>query len=133
MISASASSASASSPRPASRNALADSWRRLRSRRSTATSSSPPSLAAFCNSERTMRSAPTRSFSPAFIAVTRSCLTVSAIAIRDPVYDDERAAHLHGPPFRMLRTSRGLGRGGGGGLADLVVGDVDVQRAPPDD
>ena len=52
--------------------------RRLRSRRRTASSSSEPSLAAFCSSERMRRSAPTRSRSPAFIAVVRSDFTVSA-------------------------------------------------------
>ena len=69
---------SASSGRPPSRKAVADSWRRLRSRRSTASSSPSPSLAAFCSSESTRRSAETRPFSPAFMAAARSCLTLSA-------------------------------------------------------
>src|SRR4051812_18895613 len=81
MTAASASSPSASSTRPASRNAAADSSRRLRSRRRIACSSSLPSLAAFCSSDSTRRKAPTRSFSPAFIAVVRSCLTLSAMLL----------------------------------------------------
>ena len=55
---------SASSARPPSRNGAAASCRRLRSRRSTASSSPSPSLASFCSSESTRRSAPTRSLSP---------------------------------------------------------------------
>src|SRR4051794_1992254 len=78
MISASASSADASSSRPPSRNARADSWRRLRSRRNTAVSSPSPSLASFCSSERTRRNACTRSLSPCFMARTTSCFTLSA-------------------------------------------------------
>src|SRR3954449_6475284 len=81
MTAASDSSPSASSTRPASRKAAADSRRRLRSRRRMACSSSLPSLAAFCSSDSTRRRAPTRSFSPAFIAVVRSCLTLSAMLL----------------------------------------------------
>src|SRR3954469_6998840 len=81
MTAASDSSPSASSTRPASRNAEADSRRRLRSRRRIACSSSLPSLAAFCSSDSTRRSAVTRCFSPAFMAVVRSCLTLSAMLL----------------------------------------------------
>ena len=81
MTAASDSSPSASSTRPASRKAAADSRRRLRSRRRIACSSSLPSFAAFCNSDSTRRSAPTRAFSPAFMAVVRSCLTLSAMLL----------------------------------------------------
>src|SRR3954451_15305831 len=81
MTAASASSPSAGSARPASRTAVADSSGRLRSRRRIACSSSLPSLAAFCSSDSTRRNAPTRSFSPAFMAVVRSCLTLSAMLL----------------------------------------------------
>src|SRR3954447_25050335 len=82
MSSCSASSASASSGRPPSRKARADSWRRLRSRRSTASSSPLPSLASFCSSESTRRSVPTRPFSLARIADVRSAFTLSVSVIR---------------------------------------------------
>src|SRR4051812_7310017 len=95
MTAASASSPSASSTRPASRNAAADSSRRLRSRRRIACSSSLPSLAAFCSSDSTRRSAPTRAFSPAFMAVVRSCLTLSAMLL---MYLDCRPHHRTLPP-----------------------------------
>src|SRR4051794_25330953 len=92
MISASDSSAVASSSRPPSRNARADSWRRLRSRRRTAVSSPSPSLAAFCSSERIIRSACTRSLSPSFMAETTSCLTLSAAVTTT---DGSWAYHRH--------------------------------------
>ncbi len=74
MISASRSSASAASARPPSRYASAASRRRLRSRWSTSTGSPPLSFSAFWRASAIMRSACTRSRSPAFIAVfTSSC------------------------------------------------------------
>src|SRR5512133_2145337 len=88
---ASASSASASSGRPPPRKAVADSWRRLRSRRRTASSSPSPSLAAFCSSESTRRSAETRLFSPAFMAAVRSCLTLSANSTASMIRPSARA------------------------------------------
>src|SRR4051794_17468922 len=78
---ASASSPSARSSRAASRYASAASSRRLRSRWSTATSSASlpaaASLWAFCSSELTSLSAPTRSRSPDFMAAVMSDLTRS--------------------------------------------------------
>src|SRR4051794_26183678 len=82
MSSDSDSSALARSSRPPSRNARDASWRRLRSRRSTATSSPAPSLASFCSSESTRRSVPTRPFSPARMADVRSAFTLSVSVIR---------------------------------------------------
>src|SRR3954449_4581670 len=94
MTTASASSASASSGRPPSRNARADSWRRLRSRRSTATSSPAPSLASFWSSESTRRSVPTRSFSFARMADVRSAFTLSVSVIRSISW----YSHSRSPP-----------------------------------
>jgi hypothetical protein len=81
MTTASASSPSASSGLPPSRNADAASRRRLRSRRSTATSSPAPSFASFCSSDRIIRSVPTRSRSRAFIAAATSCFTCSVMVV----------------------------------------------------
>ena len=44
-----------------------------------------PSLAAFCSSDSTRRSAPTRSFSPAFMAPVRSLFTCSAALTRSRI------------------------------------------------
>src|SRR3954447_3489832 len=98
MTAASDSSPSASSTRPASRKAAADSRRRLRSRRRMACSSSLPSLAAFCSSDSTRRNAPTRSFSPAFIAVVRSCLTLSAMLMSFDCRPPHRTPRLKTAP-----------------------------------
>src|SRR3954464_6831515 len=108
MSSASESSAVARSSRPPSRNARAASWRRLRSRRRTASSSSEPSLAAFCSSERTRRSVPTRSFSPAFIAVARSDFTRSVSVISSDSWWPARPRSRPGRDAPRLRIVRRL-------------------------
>src|SRR5204862_4961971 len=69
------------------RYASAASRRRLRSRRSTAISSSLPALASCWSALATIRSAPTRSRSPARIAVRTSAWTCSRTLI-------ELRAHL---------------------------------------
>src|SRR3954471_23504473 len=156
MTSASASSACASSGRPPSRKAVADSCRRLRSRRSTATSSDEPSFSAFWSSESTRRSAPTRSLSPAFMAVLRSCFTLStsviylsgyavAVASRRPSADDvhphlrgqrrERASHRVRMPAvllgRLLGDERAADRRGARDPQRL--GRPPPRRRPDDD
>src|SRR4051794_5149605 len=108
MIVASASSASASSGRPPSRKARADSWRRLRSRRSTASSSPLPSLASFWSSESTRRSVPTRSFSFARMADVRSAFTLSVSVIRSISWYSDSSSPPEAPTSVEMRRLAAL-------------------------
>ena len=121
--SASRASPSARSGRPPSRNARSASVRRLRSRRSTAISSPEPLLRAFCSSERTIRSVPTRSLLARLHR--RGQLALDGVDDAHPL----KRIRAHRPLRRASRSSRLHGAGasleqpvtGGQGPSQLIA------------